>query len=131
MAALQIGITAELSVEVTDDNTTRHLSGVSVFTTPNLVALMERTCMRALEPQLGEGEATVGVGINMRHLAATPIGMTVTCRCNLTEVKRRILTFSVEAFDDQEKVGEGTHWRAIVDVNEVAARVRRKAGLRP
>jgi predicted thioesterase len=123
-------MTGEMTVEVTGENTTRHLSGVQVFTTPHLVALMERTCMRVLEPHYGENESSVGVGINMRHLAATPIGMKVTCRCRVAEVKRRIVAFEVEAFDDQEKVGEGTHWRAVVNVDEVATRVQRKAGLR-
>lgn len=129
MAELQPGLTGEMTVEVTSENTTRHLSGIQVFTTPHLVALMERTCMGIIQPRLGEGESSVGVGINMRHLAATPIGMKVTCRARLTEVKKRILTFEVEAFDDHEKVGEGTHWRAIVNIDEVAARVQRKAGL--
>lgn len=129
MPDVQPGMTGELSIKVTNENTTRHLSGVQVFTTPNMVALMERTCMSVMNPLLGDGESSVGVGINMRHLAATPIGFAVTCRCRVAEVKRRIVTFEVEAFDDQEKVGEGTHWRAVVKVDEVASRVRRKAGL--
>ncbi|MHB1004147.1 MAG: thioesterase family protein [Chloroflexota bacterium] len=130
MADVQPGLTAELSEEVTDANSTRHLSGVQVFTTPHLVALLEHTCMKAIAPYFAEGESSVGAGINMKHLAGTPKGMTVRATCRLIEVKKgRMLTFTVEAYDDQDKVAEGTHWRAIVRTDEVAAKMRRKAGL--
>ena len=127
MGRIEPGITGEGSVEVSEANSTRHLGEVKVFTTPNLIGLLERTCMQSVLPYLEEGEATVGVGVNMRHLAATPLGMSVSARSRLTQVKGRVLTFAVEAFDDREKVAEGTHWRAIVRIDEVAERLRRKA----
>lgn len=129
MSEIKPGLSAELSVKVSEDSATRHVSGVSVFTTPHLIGLLERTCMAAVQPWLGEGESTVGIGINMRHLAATPVGMTVTAKCRLEEVKRRVLVFAVEAYDEVEKVAEGTHWRAIVKPEEIAEKMRRKAGL--
>ncbi|MHB1132883.1 MAG: thioesterase family protein [Chloroflexota bacterium] len=131
MANIQPGLTGESSVEVTEENSTVHLGDVRVFTTPDLIRLLERTCLRSVVPYLELGEATVGVGVNMRHLAATPVGMQVTARSRLTEVKGHILTFAVEAHDPQEKVAEGTHWRAVVRVDEVAARLRRKAQVTP
>ena len=130
MVNVEPGLTGELSVDITDENTTRHLSGVRVFTTPHLVALLEHTCMKAIEPYFEDGESSVGIGINMRHLAGTPKGVKVRATCRSVEVKKgRILTFAVEAYDDQEKVADGTHWRAIVQMDEVATRMRRKAGL--
>lgn len=127
MGRIEPGITGEGSVEVTDANSTRHLGEVKVFTTPNLISLLEGICMRSVLSSLQEGEATVGVGVNVRHLAATPWGMTVSATSRLTQVKGKVLTFVVEAYDDREKVAEGTHWRAIVMVDEVAERLRRKA----
>lgn len=127
LAEIPEGIVGELNVKVTEENSTRHLGDVKVFTTPNLIALMERCCMRAVEPYLAEGEATVGAGLNVKHLAGTPIGMTVTARCRLAEVKGRVLVFEVEAHDDVETVSQGKHWRAVVKVAEVAERLRHKA----
>jgi fluoroacetyl-CoA thioesterase len=126
MSPLEPGIAGEGSVRVTPENSTRHLGDIAVFTTPNLVQLLEGACMRSVAPLLAAGEATVGVGINLRHLAATPVGMTVIASSKLTAVKGRVLTFAVEAHDQREKVAEGTHWRAVVKVTEVAERLRRK-----
>ncbi len=131
MPPLEAGIVGEGSVKVTPENSTRHLGDVMVFTTPNLVRLLENICTRSVAPHLAEGEATVGVGIDLRHLAATPVGMTVTATSRLTGIKGRVLTFAVEAHDEREKVAEGTHWRAVVKVAEVAERLRRKAEALP
>ena len=127
MGRIEPGITGEHRVEVTEANSTRHLGEVKVFTTPNLISLLEGACMHSVLPYLKPGEATVGVGVNVRHLAATPLGMTVKATSRLAQVKGNLLTFAVEAWDDREKVAEGTHWRAIVRVDEVAERLRRKA----
>ncbi len=127
MSELRVGLEAELCELVDERNSTSHLSGEQVYTTPHLIAQMEHTCMKSVHPLLPEGQATVGVGINMRHLAGSPRGMTVRCKSVLVEVKRRILQFEVEAWDEFDKVGEGTHWRAIVNLEEAAARTRDKA----
>ncbi|MHB1416554.1 MAG: thioesterase family protein [Chloroflexota bacterium] len=127
MAEIKPGLTGEAAVEVTEANSTRHLGDVRVFTTPNLVGLLELACLTTVRPYLSEGQATVGVGINIRHLAATPVGMDVKATCELTEVKGRVLAFKVEAHDAREKIAEGTHWRAIVNIDEVVARIRAKA----
>ncbi|MDA8216572.1 MAG: thioesterase family protein [Dehalococcoidales bacterium] len=126
MAEIKLGLKGEATVEVTEANSTRHLGDVRVFTTPSLVALLETACLTTVRPYLPEGQATVGVGINIRHLAATPVGMTVRATCELTEVKGRVLAFRVEAHDAREKIAEGTHWRAIVNIEEVVARIRAK-----
>ncbi len=125
---LEPGLTAELQTTVTPGNTAKHLgSGDSrVFATPAMIMLMERTAARLTAAHLPPGLASVGIGVNVRHLAATPMGMTVTAKVKLVQVQGRKLTFQVEAFDDQEKIGEGTHERMIIDVARFTEKVKRK-----
>jgi predicted thioesterase len=70
---------------------------------------------------------SVGVNLNVSHLAATPVGMRVTARAELVAVDGRKLTFKVEAHDEREKIGEGTHTRAIINLDRFMARVHEKA----
>jgi predicted thioesterase len=101
--------------------------GLDVFSTPSLVALMEQAARRAVEHLLDAGETTVGVRVDVRHLAATPPGLVVRARAELVEiVQGRRLVFKVEAFDDHEKIGEGTHERAIIDAARLLARANAK-----
>jgi predicted thioesterase len=99
-----------------------------VLATPMLVSYFElaahQLAMRALEP----GQGTVGSRVDIRHLAATPIGMRVTFRATLAERDRRRLLFRVEADDEQERVGEGTHERFVVDIGRFMARIAAKQG---
>jgi len=116
MAELQPGIIGEQRVLVTEDNTAgAHGSGaVPVFSTPALVALMEKTARLSVQPFLEPGQTTVGTRVDIRHLAATPVGTTVTARSELTAVEGKKLVFKVEAWDGVETVGAGTHERYIV-----------------
>jgi fluoroacetyl-CoA thioesterase len=86
-----------------------------VLATPRLISFMERTAHLAVLPYLAEGQSTVGVHVDVRHLAATPVGMEVRFRAELVEVDRRRLRFKVEAWDEVEKIGEGEHERFIID----------------
>ena len=124
------GLVGEYETKVAEQNTAKHLGSgsVSVFATPELVRLMERAAVRAVDPLLPEGYRTVGVHVDVRHVAATPLDMTVRAKAELVAVDGRKLTFRVEASDDVEKVGEGTHQRMIVDLAKFGARV---AGKRP
>jgi len=85
-----------------------------VLSTPAMVAFMEQTAMQAVEACLNEGEGTVGTEVNIRHLKATPVGMTITCTATLQEVNGNRLLFHVEA-DDIGKIGEGQHERFIIN----------------
>jgi len=87
-----------------------------------MIALMEKASVMAVDHLLPPGQATVGGEIQVRHLAATPQGMEVAVRSELVGVEGRRLTFKVEAFDEREKIGEGTHIRFIIDL----ARFREK-----
>jgi predicted thioesterase len=99
---------------------------VQVFSTPSMIALMENAAAKAVEGVLPPGQTTVGTRMDVRHLAATPLGLEVRARAELREVDGRKLTFTVEAFDSQEKIGEGTHERVVVDPTRLIARAAAK-----
>lgn len=88
---------------------------VAAYGTPALVALMENASVEAIQQYLGPGQTSVGTEVNIKHLAATPVGMHVHARSTVTAVDGRRISFQVEAWDDREKVGEGTHTRVVVD----------------
>jgi fluoroacetyl-CoA thioesterase len=99
-----------------EDSASRYDSGlVEVFSTPAMIALMEGTCYRSVMPFLPKGFSTVGFELNIRHLKATPIGMKVRCNAVLESIEGKRILFNVEAFDEDGKIGEGTHVRYIID----------------
>ena len=100
--------------------------GLDVLATPALIALMEHAARNAVEPHLPADQTTVGVHIDVRHLAASPLGAQVRVRAELIELSGRRLIFRVEAFDAHEKIGEGTHERAIVDPARLLSRASAK-----
>ena len=93
-----------------------------VFSTPAMIALMERTCVELTEPYLDENEQTVGIHVDVRHLAATRIGQRVTVIAEILEVQRNKIRYAVCASNDHGvKIGEGTHRRAVINVTRFAA----------
>ena len=126
---LEPGLVGEYETEVVLENSAQLLgcgSG-SVFATPEMIRLMERAAVRAVDHLLPEGYRTVGISVDVRHLAATPLGLTVRARAELLEVDGRKLTFRVEASDEMEKVGEGIHQRAIIDLARFKERAEAKS----
>ncbi|HEV8343723.1 MAG TPA: thioesterase family protein [Candidatus Binatia bacterium] len=92
-----------------------------VFSTPAMISLMEITCVRLVAPYLDENEQTVGIHVDVRHMAATKIGQSVTVTAELLEVKDNKLRFAVSAVNDQlVKIGEGTHRRALINTKKFA-----------
>lgn len=92
-----------------------------VFSTPAMIGLMERTCVELTEPYLDEDEQTVGIHVDVRHLAATQIGQSVTVTAELLEVKGNKLRYAVSASNDQNvKIGDGTHRRAVINTTRFA-----------
>jgi len=83
-----------------------------------MIAMMERTSVHLVRPYLEEGEGSVGTKVNISHIAATPIGMKVRVRSTVKEINGRRITFTVEAYNEKEKIGEGTHERAIINVKK-------------
>ena len=130
MEPLIIGLTAELKITVSEaDTAARWGSGlVPVYSTPALVGLMEAAAVQALDGQLAAGQTTVGGHIDVHHLAATPLGMQVRARAELSAVEGRKLIFQVEAWDEVEKIGQAVHERFVVDTERFMARVGQKKG---
>lgn len=98
-----------------------------VLSTPHLVGHLEYTCRDLVKPMLEEGYDTVGTHIDVRHLAATPVGMAVSFHAEIASVDDRRVNFRVEAFDEKEKIAEGTHQRFVVNIARFAARLAEKA----
>ena len=94
-----------------------------IFSTPAMIGLMEYTCVLLVAPYLDENEQTVGVHVDVRHMAPTKIGLSVTVTAELLEVKDSKLRFALSAVNDQGvKIGEGTHRRALIDTKSFAGR---------
>ena len=115
---LELGLTGESTTTVVHENTAAHVGagGVEVFATPMMIALMENAAWQAVADHLDPGYVTVGTLVNVRHLAATPLGQQVRATARLVEIDGRRLVFQVEAFDEQRKIGEGQHERYIVNL---------------
>jgi fluoroacetyl-CoA thioesterase len=122
---LVVGMRGETSLVVADEHTAAHFGagGVHVFGTPMMIGLMESAAWLLAQPELAEGETTVGTLVNVRHLAATKIGQRVTATAELVEIDGRRLVFSVHASDEHRPVGEGTHERAIIALDRFLARL--------
>jgi predicted thioesterase len=97
-----------------------------VFGTPALIALLEQAAVDALAHSLAPAQTSVGVRVDVRHLAATPLGLTVHAQATLLAVDGCRLTFAVTAFDDAEQVAEGAHERVIIDEQRFLARTQQK-----
>ena len=122
---IEPGATAEVRTTVTPDRTADAMGnkGVLVLATPFLVGLLESASHAVLAPHLPPGAGSVGTMVEMKHLAATPVGMTVL------ETDGKRFLFGVEAWDDAEKVAEGRHERFLVpDLQKLVARAMKKAG---
>jgi len=128
MNELKPGLVGEASEVVTEQNTAaRWGSGlVAAYATPAMIALMESASVTAIRENLEEGETSVGIEVNVKHLAPTPIGMRVRSRAELLAVDGHRVMFTVEAWDEKEKVGEGTHVRVIIDAARFAERLKQK-----
>lgn len=129
MAKIPQGANREEKQVVTEDVAINFLEtdGARVLSTPNMILGLERASRNLVLPLLDPGYDTVGTHVDVYHLAATPIGMTVTFHSEVISVDDRRVNFKVEAFDEKEKIAEGTHQRFIVNVARFAERVREKS----
>jgi fluoroacetyl-CoA thioesterase len=125
---LRVGLTFEKTITVAESHVARHLAGkgIRVFSTPEMVRLMEECALEGVLALLQPEQNTVGIRVEMRHLAATPLGMKVTARCTLVEIDRRRLVFHAEVHDEMEKIGEGLNERFIVDKEKHEQRIQEK-----
>lgn len=123
-----LGLNAYVSEDVSEELTAVSMGSgtVRVYATPAMIALMERASVAALEKCLRADQTSVGVEVNIQHLAATPVGMRVEARAEVIAIEGRRVTFKVEAWDAREKIGAGTHTRVIVDTARFMERVKQK-----
>ncbi len=125
------GLVREETFIVDDQHTAYHIGSGDerVLGTPWMISFMERVSNRLLAERLPEGFMSVGIHVDVKHLAATPVNAQVKIRAEIleTDVAKNRVNLSIEAWDDQEKIGEGTHWRAVVEKDRFMKRVMEKA----
>lgn len=98
-----------------------------VFATPWMVTMMENAALNAIRDYLDPGESAVGTAVNIKHLAATPVGHQVTATAEVTKVDGRQVEFNVSARDQMEEIGSGTHERMVVDIARLNRKLASKA----
>jgi predicted thioesterase len=115
---ITVGAEAEATTVVTREVTVRHFHAnmPEVYGTPFMIYLMEVAASNAIQPGLPAGWVSVGVDVNIRHLAPTPVGRTVTARAKVTKVTDKLIEFEVQAYDGKNLIGKGTHSRAPVNL---------------
>ncbi|QDF37207.1 thioesterase family protein [Bradyrhizobium symbiodeficiens] len=118
------GMTADKLVAVTPEMTVGHvIPGMpAVYGTPMMILHMEMAAGSAVQPFLPAGHVSVGMMVNIRHLAATPVGRTVRAIARVIAVEAKSVLFEIEAWDGDRKIGDGTHRRGVVDVAEFERR---------
>lgn len=125
---LETGIKGTNEIIVTEELSAKKLGSglLPVYATPAMIALMENTAFESVAQYLEEGCGTVGTALNVKHVAATPIGMKVTCKTELVKVDGRALTFEVKAYDECGLIGEGVHERFIITEEKFMAKTNSK-----
>lgn len=106
---------AETTVEYEDTAAEVGSGSLLVYATPCMVALMEGAACEAIAEAIPEDQTTVGIALNIEHLAATPVGLEVRAEAEVTAVEGKIITFELHAFDEAGEIGKGTHKRCIVN----------------
>ena len=127
---MEIGTKGFNELTVTEDKLACNVGSglVAVYATPMMIAGIEGTAAESVAPMLEPGKTTVGIQMNVSHVAATPCGMQVRFETELTEIapNGKILTFAVRAYDEAGLIGEGVHQRAIVDKERFEAKCQAK-----
>lgn len=127
---LQPGLVGISEIIVADEHTAPRVGSgrVHVLATPVMINVIEAAALDAIERHLPAGYQSLGTVLNVRHIAATPVGMTAVARVEVTKVDGRTVHFKVEVRDDKDLIGDGTHERVVVNVEKFAERVKRKLG---
>ncbi len=127
-AALRVGLIGKYEVVVADEHTAPFVGSgkVRVLATPVMINLIEAAALACCEHLLPAGHQSLGIHLDVRHIAATPVGMRATASAELVKIDGRTLTFRVEAHDERELIGDGLHERVIVNVERFDQRVQKK-----
>ena len=130
---IEPGLLGELTITIQESDTARASGGDTlppVLSTPRMISYLERTAHTSLLPFLAAGQSSVGVLVNVRHMAATPVGMEARFRTELLSVEGRRLRFKIEAWDAVEKIAEGEHERFIIDESRFTERLAKKQSIK-
>ena len=129
-AALRPGLRGSAALVVGEEHTAPSIGSgrVRVLATPVMINLIEAAALDAVERLLPPGHQSLGTVLNVRHIAATPVGMRVSARAEVLGVEGRTICFRVEAHDERELIGDGMHERVVVNVAKFDLRVQRKTG---
>ena len=130
LSKLTPGLTSIARILVGEEQTAPRVGSgrVRVLATPVMINMMEAAALDAIENLLPPGHQSLGTHLDVGHYAATPVGMTLRASAEVTAIDGRNVTFRVEAFDDKERVGDGTHTRVVVNVERFDARIQKKLG---
>jgi fluoroacetyl-CoA thioesterase len=133
LSRVQSGLRGTAELVVAPEHTAPRVGSgrVAVLATPVMINLIEAAALAAAEHLLPPGHQSLGIRLDVRHFAATPVGLRVAAAAEVTAVEGRTITFRVEARDEREMIGEGTHSRVVVNVARFDERVRRKLGGTP
>jgi len=130
LSSLRPGLRGEAFLTVGEEHTAPRVGSgaIHVLATPVMINLIEAAALAAVEERLPPGHQSLGTLLNVRHIAATPVGMRVRAVATVQRVDGRTIYFTVEAHDERELIGEGTHERVVVNVAKFDQRVQRKLG---
>lgn len=128
LSKLKIGLKGTAEILVGDAQTAPRVGSgrVRVLATPVMINMMEAAALDAVENLLPDGHQSLGTHLNVGHYAATPVGMTLRATAEVTKIDGRNIEFRVEAFDDKERIGDGTHARVVVNVDRFDQRIQKK-----
>lgn len=128
MNPIHPGVSGEKMITATPELTATHMKSgdVEVFATPAMIALMEGAAVAAIQGKLPAGQTSVGIMVNVQHIAASPVGAEIRAKAEVIAVEGKEITFRVEAWHNLELIGQGTHRRAMVDVERFMKRVNEK-----
>ncbi len=128
LSGLQPGLKGSVALLVGNEHTAPRIGSglVAVLATPVMINLMEAAALKAAEHLLPEGHQSLGIHLDVKHFAATPVGMRVTATAEVIAVDGRNISFKVHAADERETIGEGVHERVVVNVARFDQRVQRK-----
>jgi len=126
---ITIGLTGTKKATATEGNSAIAMGsgGIETYATPAMIALMEGSAVVAIDKLLPDGHASVGIEINIKHMAATPLGQVIKATAEVTSIDKRRINFKLEAWDETEKIGEGTHTRVIINIERFKERLNDKS----
>ena len=129
MQSIPVGATGSFSLVILPDHLASRFKDVTlppVLATPVMIMIMENAALNAIKPYLGAGETALGTHVDVRHLAATPVGRRVIGEAKVTKVDGRRIEFSIRAADGSEEIGVGTHERVVLQISRLSERMKAK-----